>query len=164
MELLKHAEVADISLRQKSSYSSIEFLIFALPNVLSEKEKELLDAEFAVYQFQEINETFPSMDIAWQNIASIENAEGKPKYIALPKLMLSLLMIPHSNAPTERIFSIVRKNQTEFRASMNTNTLNALLIEKVKFFSRGEVCYQKKFSESMLASAKQATTEFVKKQ
>lgn len=41
------------------------------------------------------------------------------KYGALAKLMLSILVIPHGNTEPERLFSAVRKNQTDFRASLN---------------------------------------------
>ena len=43
----------------------------------------------------------------------------------LPKLVL---IIPHSNAEEERIFSMVRKNKTSFRPNLDPNgTLSSIL-------------------------------------
>ena len=42
-----------------------------------------------------------------------------------------VLALPHSNAGKERVFSMVRKNKTTFRASMGFNTLGSLLSVKL---------------------------------
>ena len=44
--------------------------------------------------------------------------------------MLGILAIPHSSSHCERIFSTVRKNRTDQRASLSDDTLKALLILK----------------------------------
>ena len=41
-------------------------------------------------------------------------------YQILPKVMLMILSILHSNAEDERVFSMVRQNATDFRASLKT--------------------------------------------
>lgn len=158
-EILKHAEVADISARKTASSASVTFFAKKFSSILTEEELNLLETEFASYQFENFNDlSYERMDSGWHQISQIINpVSGQKKYIALPKLMLAVLLIPHSNAITERVFSIVRKNQTEFRPSLDLTVLNALLVEKVKCSSTKEKCFQRTFSEEQLKSAKKAT-------
>ena len=60
---------------------------------------------------------------------------GKDKrFSQLARLMKALLCIPHSNASSERTFSMVKKIVTENRTSLNnTGTLCALLSCKINF-------------------------------
>lgn len=158
--VVKHAEVADISLRASTSFSSVLFFIELFPNIINNSDKDNLEVEFASYQADKLNEEILNcerMDVAWAKIANLKDASGNIKYSVLPPVMLAILVIPHSNAATERIFSVVRKNQTDFRPNMNTKTLGALLVEKTKMFSCSETCYQKQFTEKDLREAKEAT-------
>ena len=53
---------------------------------------------------------------------------GKDKrFSQLARLMKALLCIPHSNASSERTFSMVKKIVTENRTSLNNSNLCALL-------------------------------------
>ena len=54
-------------------------------------------------------------------------SDGKPKYPLLTKLAKAALVLPHSNADSERAFSIVGKIRTQFRSEMCQDTLCALL-------------------------------------
>ena len=49
----------------------------------------------------------------------------------LLKVEKLVLALPHSNRGKERVFSMVRKNKTTFRASMGFNTLGSLLSVKL---------------------------------
>ena len=49
------------------------------------------------------------MDSTWSFILNITNESGTNKFNSLAKLALLVLLIPHSNAYTERMFSIVKK-------------------------------------------------------
>ena len=49
---------------------------------------------------------------------------------------MAILAIPHSNAGCEIIFSMVRKNKTDQRASMSSETPNALMVLKSRAKSR----------------------------
>ncbi|KAJ7332053.1 hypothetical protein JRQ81_014233, partial [Phrynocephalus forsythii] len=49
------------------------------------------------------------------------------RFSELPRLMKVLLCIPHSNASSERVFSMVRKIVTENRMSLDNSTVCALL-------------------------------------
>ena len=53
---------------------------------------------------------------------------GEQIFSNLAALMKSLLCIPHSNASSERTFSMVRKIITESRTSLHNDTVCAFLI------------------------------------
>ena len=55
------------------------------------------------------------------------------RFSQLARLMKALLCIPHSNASSERTFSMVKKIVTENRTSLNNSTLCALLSCKINF-------------------------------
>ena len=48
----------------------------------------------------------------------------------LSQVMYGILCLPHSSAHCERIFSTVRKNKTDKRASLSEDTLDSLLVVK----------------------------------
>ena len=43
----------------------------------------------------------------------------QPRYPNLPKLALACVVLPNSNADSERIFSMLKKNQTEHRSEFS---------------------------------------------
>lgn len=105
--------MADISLRRTVPYESVDFFVKKYPLLLNNDELDRCQSEFASYQFENFDEiSYDRMDSGWHQISQIKNISGQQKYVALPKLMLAILIIPHSNAVTERVFSIVRKSQT----------------------------------------------------
>ena len=59
----------------------------------------------------------------------------------LSKLMKALLCIPHSNASSERVFSMVRKIVTENRMRMDNSTLCSLQDRPTPTFPQGR-CYR----------------------
>ena len=102
------------------------------------------------------------MDKVWSEISKLQDCNGAIKYKVLPSIMLAILIIPHSNASSERLFSLVRKNQTDFRSNLGIETLEALIVEKIKMFSSGETCFAKKISEKCLKEAKSCTKQNLK--
>ena len=60
--------------------------------------------------------------------------------------MLSILVIPHSNAEAERVFSMVRKNDTAFRPTLGTEVLQSLMITKIDNVATETPCFKEKYS------------------
>lgn len=157
-QFLEHIEVADVCKRKEKSFSSIEFLVDQFPKLLTEDETESLETEFSRYQFDSFSScNSDRVDEIWFKISKLTDSSGMKKYSSLSKLMMAVLLIPHSNSPTERIFSLVRKNKTEFRANMNTELLSALLVHKMQLISQKKLCHQVTFSKQQLQEAKRAT-------
>ena len=84
---------------------------------------------------------------------------GKEIFSNLSKAMLGILVIFHSNADCERVFSLVTKNKTQYRASLSTDMLSALVTRKVSMATKGSVCHMEVFNDNLLRKAKSATYE-----
>ena len=113
------------------------------------------DAEFRKYNYADLP-TFPPktpMDFQWKSLLKMTDDCNAVLLPNLPKVMVRVLLIPHSNASCERIFSIVRKNRTDFRASMSTEVLQSILILK----QAGGICYNQKPTQAVIKACKAAT-------
>ena len=87
----------------------------------------------------------------------MESPLGERKYHHLSNLALYLLSIPASNADSERVFSLVRRIKTDFRASLSTETVSALIgCHLNKTF---KCCEQRKFDTALLNRAQTCTRE-----
>ena len=77
------------------------------------------------------------------------------RFGTLAQLAKTLLVLPHSNADPERLFSMVRKIETEQRKRLDPSTVCDLLSTKIN----DTVCYDNKHlvHEDMLRSVKTAT-------
>lgn len=149
-----------------SSFSSLNFFIEKFPHLLPQEAGESrVDAIDALeVQFAELQaHSFPEgilkeerCDVQWSAVGEIRNPDGKLKFGRVAKLMLDVLVIPHSNAQCERIFSSVKKTRTEFRASMSNSALQNLLLAKDH---QSGPCYEKTHSAAFLKKAKSATVK-----
>ena len=116
-ELLCHAQVLDPAKQIDSQFSSLEYFLTRFPKLLP-PDTTLTDIqlEFAKYQCTDIRQCIEEtdrIDATWREINQLKE-DGQPVFKVLLKVMVSILTIPHSSAHCERIFSIVRKNQTDF--------------------------------------------------
>lgn len=76
------------------------------------------------------------------------------RFSELTRLMKALLCIPHSNASSERVFSMVRKIVTENRMLLDNSTVCALLSCKINHTGQA---YKYTPSQKVLRNAKSAT-------
>lgn len=58
----------------------------------------------------------------------------------LPKFALSALLIPHSNADCERIFSKINNIKTKYRNRLITSTVNGVLLADQAVKKSGSTC------------------------
>lgn len=71
-----------------------------------------------------------------------------------------VLLIPHSNAQEERIFSMVRKNKTAFRPNLDSKgTLSSILTVKL---ANDVPAHQFEPTKDLLKTAKSATWNYNK--
>lgn len=71
--------------------------------------------------------THTRMDIIWGYLAKVKLPGGKQKFGLFSRAAKLVLVIPHSNAGEKRVFSMVRKNKTDFRSSLSLDgTLTSL--------------------------------------
>ena len=91
-------------------------------NVTEEDEDGVVEEETA---------SFFRMDSIWAYISSMKLADHSLKFRRLCKVAKTVLILPHSNAGEERVFSI-KKNKTPFRGSLAVNgTLSSLMTIKL---------------------------------
>ena len=134
-----------------------------LPELRNDIFNKLQD-EFSDYQLTPLDElllcTSPETDIGtfWGEMSKLHDIFlNKPRFFVLSKLAKTLLVLPNSNADSERAFSLVKKIATEFRADLNQDTLCALLSCKMNTHLH---CYELKPSAVLLKNAKSATMEY----
>ena len=90
------------------------------------------------------------MDVIWGFL--------KEKFPRLTEIALSVLVIPHSNPSEERVFSVIRKNKTEFRSRLQLGaSLNAIMRVKMAVPEQLMACYKWQPSKELLKNCKSAT-------
>ena len=73
------------------------------------------------------------------------------RFKLLPKIAEVVLIIPHSNAELERLFSIVKKNKSLECSSMKPDgTLSSILAKKTMYPESSTPCYHWKPTEDIL--------------
>jgi hypothetical protein len=72
------------------------------------------------------------MDILWHYLSTLRAPDHALLFSRLWKVANLVLVIPHSNAEEERVFSIVQKNKTAFHPSLDPKgTLSSILTIKL---------------------------------
>ena len=127
------------------------FLIFRYPSLLpfsSPGDLNKLCEEFFDYQMMERTELPESvwksalvvdsesqyyrMDEVWTYLSSMKSVDGTLWFPMLTKVAQLVLVLPHSNAQEERVFSLVTKNKTMFRPNLKLDgTLSSILTVKL---------------------------------
>lgn len=163
-DTLINAEVINVSAIASSDFSKLKYFINKFPAIIMKEEDEskevaidILQAQFCQLQMDDLPSNIMEesrIDTQWKLISDLKNEMGEKKYGRLAKTMLSLLVIPHSNAECERTFSQIRKIKTDFRASLSNKNLENLLIVKC---SKKVKCFEENFSSEFLKKAKSAT-------
>ncbi len=95
------------------------------------------------------------MDVLWTYLTTLKHPDGSTVFNKLPKVALLVLTLPHSNAEEERVFSMVSKNKTKFRGSLQMDgSLSSILTLKCADI---EPCHQFDPPRNVLETAKRAT-------
>uniref|UniRef100_H3A8J8 HAT C-terminal dimerisation domain-containing protein n=1 Tax=Latimeria chalumnae TaxID=7897 RepID=H3A8J8_LATCH len=120
--VLKAVVVFDPENRVKSNFSMVETLLGKFPDVIPENRTDELFMEFTLYQTCTDLPTFSPqvdrIDKFWHQVSQLAKpATGQQQFRLLSQLAKYALLLPHSNAFYESIFSMVRKNTTEVRSS-----------------------------------------------
>ena len=76
--------------------------------------------------------THRRMDIIWHHLSTIKAPDHSNRFARLSQAVKLVIVIPHSNAQEERVFSMIRKNKTSFRPSLDPKgTLSSILTVKL---------------------------------
>lgn len=110
-------------------------------------------------QLPEFDHTRPSgLDHFWANLGDMTqpgNSEEK-RFPQLSNLCKVLLVLPHSTADAEQLFSIIKKIETDQRGSLSPTKIHYLLSMKM---NTNYACFQSSqlFSPELLSAAQTAT-------
>lgn len=104
--------------------------------------------------------THHRMDIIWHHLSTMKAPDHTYRFNRLCQVAKLVMIIPHSNAQEERVFSMVRKNKTAFRPSLDPKgTLSSILTVKL---ASTEEAHRYEPSKEVLRKAKSATWEYNK--
>ena len=166
--------------KEEITFSSVEYFLQQFPHFQSlqtPEELTLLQEEFVYYQLlqksdippkvwkeaevHEGEETYCSIDVLWSFLSTMKKAgSSELKLGRLFKIAKCILVIPHSNASEERVFSMIKKNKTLFRPNLSLDgTLSSLITIKLALDSSSESF---ELAKDLLDKAKHATWEYNK--
>ena len=139
---------------------SKRFTSLTSPNDINDLECEVRDYKsMAANQLPTVS-SGPSSNLTidhfWADPADmrkITDTEEK-RFTYPPALCKRLLVLPHSTADPERVFSMVKKVETDHRGSLLPATIRSLLHVKL---NSDESCHESQFSSKLLQTAKTAT-------
>ena len=102
------------------------------------------------------------MDILWWHVAHVPLSESSTRrFQHLHKVAEAVLVIGHSNAGEECLFSKVRKIKTDSRSALSLEgTLSSLLTMKLHYPEGTTPCYKWKPEEALMKKAKRAAREY----
>ena len=156
--------------RLSVSSESVYRLSTRFLSMSSEEELDQLHAE--VRDYKSIPESLlPTRDMSstsgidhfWAQISAMTKPGDlqQKRFPQLAHLSKTLLVLPHSTADPERLFSMVQKIETNHRGSLLPSTVNSLLCFKM---NTDQECYRSNelFTPKMLNSAKSATERSVR--
>lgn len=84
--------------------------------------------------------------------------DGRLRFSMLGNVAKLVLVLPHSNAEEERLFSMVRKNKTAFRPNLKLDgTLSSVLTIKL---ACPNPCHEYEPTKSVIEQAKKATRDY----
>ena len=73
------------------------------------------------------------MDVIWTYLSGVNNVDSSLRFELLSSVARLVLVIPHSNAGEERVFSLIKQNRTPIRSSVNANgTLSSMKLGVVQ--------------------------------
>lgn len=99
-----------------------------------ESERQKLETEFRQLKLLDLKNIFPKKDIKvldfWKKVSEIQTRNSSLCFPTLTKLITKILVLPHSSANVERVFSQVNINKTKVRNSLKNSCLEAILYTK----------------------------------
>ena len=161
--VLKHAEIAQFSRRRIVHFESLEFFVerFSPLKANVEGSMDVMFDQFSEYQSLQNGfvDELKCIDQMWHYLGNLQGCDGF-RFNFLYEVVKYILLLPHSNADEERIFSLIAKNKAKFRASLSNETsLPSILSSKVNCFNY-TACYKFEPSQSLIENAKRATGRY----
>lgn len=181
--VLVNSRFVNFERRSECTFDSVEFFCAKYANIFNYNSSKMdkLQEEFVDYQLldrtdipeavweesvvyeeeegQEEKKQYHRMDNIWTYLSLVQNsADSSCRFPLLSRLARLVLIIPHSNAGEERVFSLIKQNKTPTRSSLNNDGTLASLIQ-IKLGNQ-ETCIEWEPPKELLKSAKGATKQY----
>ena len=131
-----------------------------LPQVVGVEDRPHLQEEFMHYCTSPLPldvKALTEVDEFWHAVGNVQDLAGTgSRYPTLARLAKAILVIPHGNADTERVFSHLGLNKTKHRNSLGISTLNSLLTVQ---FNTPQKCHEFKPSADLIRRCKNVIAE-----
>ena len=151
---LKYAKFVNFVQREHCLFDDVKFVIFRYPALLptSAPQIEMMQEECIECQqlddsdipdsvweeaklkddSDQVSASTCRMDVIWGHLLTLKLPNGTLKFDRINKVPKTVLVLAHSYAGEEKIFSLVRKNKTTSQQSLQVNiTLASLLTIKM---------------------------------
>ncbi|XP_065119841.1 uncharacterized protein [Paramisgurnus dabryanus] len=166
--LLKHAKFVDFRQRLECSVEDALYFVERFPNLLpyhGPQEYNFLSDEFLEYQTMPIPplqvQGEIEMESFWAEMATRKHkVTGVSLFPRLATIAKIVLVLPHSNADAERVFSVVGLNKTKTRNSLALDgTLSSIMTIKMAGL---EPCFKWEPPPAIIKASKKATVQYNK--
>uniref|UniRef100_H3BDR6 HAT C-terminal dimerisation domain-containing protein n=1 Tax=Latimeria chalumnae TaxID=7897 RepID=H3BDR6_LATCH len=165
-ETLKLLTITDHKNRNTHIFDDLVSLLEMFPCLKKELDMVKLEEEFINYQVPDTNALVEGskedgsqirMDTFWHKIGQIKDPGSgrKNTFVLLLTVMKQLLVLSHSNADCERVFSVTRKNRAEACSELSNVVLKGLLETKVNMLSDCS-CFKWNPSDDLIKKTKSA--------
>lgn len=117
--------------------------------VLLELNLNDLDREWRSLKNMDLDFDMELIDF-WKNVYNLKTNIGEMEFPLLMKLVNYLIVLPHSSACVERIFSCIHLNKTKIRNRLGTETLTGILHSKNILNTQNKLCYDFEITSEMI--------------
>lgn len=180
--VITNAVWVDITNRLTAKFYQVEYFCEQFSVLLGDMDRARLHEEFVDYQTLSDDEIGTTafreattresdadcaaqyrMDVLWWYIGELkEPGTRTPRFAKLSQIARLVLIIPHSNAGPERVFSLVRVNRNDQRNRLNYDgTLTSALTVKMDRPDRNDnPCYKYEPTAALLDRVPKVTREY----
>ncbi|XP_063625602.1 E3 SUMO-protein ligase KIAA1586-like [Cydia splendana] len=147
--VLKLIEVLDPKIVKEKKYNSLAPLAMQFPNIVEASKWQELDDQWRLLR-NTTSINFDETDIPkfWHNVGK-EKIGDEEAFPTLSKFMNCLMVLPHSSAAVERVFSAINLNKTKQRNCLNTKTLCGIMHSK-RLYNKSS-CFAHNINNKMLS-------------
>lgn len=109
-------------------------IIDEFPTFIIEDEKQNIDSEFRELKILDFDNIFNKNKIEllyfWKTISEIKRTDSRQVFPTLTTFVQKILVLPHSSANVERVFSQVNINKTKCRNRLEKESIEGILYSK----------------------------------
>lgn len=117
-----------------NNIDSLFQILKEFPNLINEEDVQTIDSEFRELKLIDLKNIINQSDLTllsfWKQISEIKSVNCNYLFPKLSSFIQKILVLPHSSANVERIFSHVNLNKTKQRNRLEPDTLEGILYTK----------------------------------